>query len=264
MPDPATRLSIWDRGVKVTSIDDESLFAYLWFYEWSLFDAIEKGEHKGGRSDWEWAVDSEGRLAESKSDWFSIRATAVEDGADLEFEVTNRSEHDWPDIAAIIPCFNPGFDGPKKTDAVANLDFLDDDHDRTYFYGANGLDLLAGEAPREIHFNHDLMPSVQTWDKRRDDGNFIWYHKWPTSKRDAFAGLLVRESKDRSKTMAIAWDSFVTAQGHNPWKCMHLSVGLGPLKQGETKTIRGKIYLFEGTKEDFLAKFRRDFPHVIR
>jgi len=41
---------------------------------------------------------------------------------------------------------------------------------------------------------------------------------------------------------------------------MHLSVRVGPLKQGETKTIRGKIYLFEGNKEDCIEKYTKDFP----
>ena len=256
------KLSIWDRGVKITSPTDEGTFAYLWFYEWSLFDAVQEGEHKGGDSDWTWEIDSEGTLAQSESDWFKISAEATEDGADLLLEVTNNTERDWPDIAAIIPCFNPGFDGSKNTDAVPNLKFLDDSYTNTYFLGENGLDLIAGDAPREIHFNHSQMPSIQGWDKEREDGQFIWYHKWPTSKRNAHAGLLVRESDDGTQTMAIAWDSFLTAQGHNPWKCMHLSVRLGPLKPGETKSIRGKIYLFDGSKEDCLAKFENDFPYV--
>lgn len=256
----AMKLSIWDRGVKLTSPADEGTFAYLWFYEWTLFDAIEEGEHKSGDSDWVWTIDSEGTRARAESDWFNVSAEATADGADLVLEITNNTDRDWPDIASIIPCFNPGFDGPKKTDAVPNLNFLDEDYQRTYFFGKNGLDLIDGDAPREIHFSHDRIASIRAWEKEREDGQFVWHEKWPTSKRDAYAGLLVRESKDRSQTMAIAWGSFLTAQGHNPWKCMHLSVRVGPLKAGETKSIRGRLYLFDGSKEDFLSKFERDFP----
>ncbi|MDA0347457.1 MAG: hypothetical protein O3C43_13025 [Verrucomicrobia bacterium] len=253
-------LTIWDRGVKLTSPNDAGLYAYLWFYEWTLFDSVHKGEHKGGASDWKWDLDSDGSLAKTTNDWFSLSATAVEDGAELKLTVTNTTDRDWPDIAGIIPCFNPGFDGPKKTDAVPNNNFLDDGHDHTYFIGEQGLDLLAGDAPREIHFNHQWMNSVASWKKERDDGQFVWYQKWPTSKRDAYAGVLVRESEDRSQTMAIVWEDFLTAQGHNPWKCMHLSIRVGPLKPTESKTIRGKMYLFNGTKEDLLSKLKVDFP----
>ena len=34
-------------------------------------------------------------------------------------------------------------------------------------------------------------------------------------------------------------------------------------KPGETKTIQGKIYLFDGNKEDFLVKYERDFPSAF-
>ena len=256
-------LSIWDRGVKITSPTDEGTFAYLWFYEWNMFDAVREGEHKSGTSDWQWSMVSTSSYASSKGDWFLLSATAVEDGTELQLQVTNTTDREWPEIAAIIPCFNPGFDRPKKTNAIPNPNFLDDSYDHTYFLGKDGLDLLKGEAPREIHFNHKWMPSVMAWKKERDDGQFVWYHKWPTSDRDAYAGALVRESEDRSQTMAIVWEDFLTAQGHNPWKCMHLSVRVGPLKPGESKTIRGKMYLFDGNKEDFLKKFKADFPSSI-
>jgi len=63
--------------------------------------------------------------------------------------------------------------------------------------------------------------------------------------------------------MAIVWEDFLSAQGHNPWKCMYLSVRVGPLQLSETRSIRGKIYLLEGSKEDFLEKPERDFPNLL-
>ena len=41
---------------------------------------------------------------------------------------------------------------------------------------------------------------------------------------------------------------------------MHLSVNVGPLSQGESREIRGRIYLFKGTKEELLERYREDFP----
>ena len=137
--------------------------------------------------------------------------------------------------------------------------FLDENHEHTYFLGANGLDLIKGQYPREIHFNHKYRPAIMDWEKERKDGKFVFAEKWPTSDRDAHAGLLVRESEDKKWTMGIAWESFISAQGHNPWKCMHLSVRVGPLKKGQTKTIHGRIYLLKGLKEDCLEQFRKDF-----
>jgi hypothetical protein len=59
--------------------------------------------------------------------------------------------------------------------------------------------------------------------------------------------------------MGIAWDSFLSAQGHNPVRCMHLSVRVGPLRRGETKTVHGKIYLLKGSKDDCFKLFKEDF-----
>ena len=139
--------------------------------------------------------------------------------------------------------------------------FLDEKHVHTYFLGKNGLELIKGQYPREIHFNNKYRTTIMRWDKEREDERFVFSEKWPTSERDAYAGLMVRESKDKQWVMGIAWESFLSAQGHNPWKCMHLSIRVGPLKKGEQKTIRGKIYLFKGSKEDCLACFENDFSN---
>jgi len=254
------KLSSWDRGISIHSPSDETCFAHFWFYEWHLFDAVSEGEHTHGSHDWEWTVLPDGTKAEMTSEWLSMSMIATDDGADLILDITNTSEHDWPEIAAIIPCFNPGQEDIIKVNPL----FLDEEHDDTYFLGDNGLELIKGDAPREIHFNQALLPAIMDWEKEREDGNFVFEsaehnYKWPTSERNAHAGLLIRESEANSMVMGIAWDAYISAQGHNPWHCMHLSVRVGPLKQGETKTIHGKIYLFDGTKEDCLNKYRRDF-----
>jgi len=250
------KLTKWERGIKVESRKDEKGFAYFWFYEWHLFDAVAKGEHTHGSHSWQWSVDEQGTMAKMDSPWLKMRVEATQDGAAMTLDITNTTDYDWPDIAAIIPCFNPG--DPAKVQE-RNPMFLDKDHEHTYFFGRDGLDLIKGQYPREIHFNHDYRPVIMGWKKERGDGHFVFSEKWPTSDRDAYAGLLARESQDRRWSMAIAWESFLSAQGHNPWDCMHLSVRVGPLKQGQSRTIRGRMYLLEGSKEDCLRRFEKDF-----
>lgn len=252
------KLTKWERGVKVESRTEKEGFAYFWFYEWHLFDAVAKGEHTHGTHAWKWDVNADGTLAQMDADWLKMKVEAAQDGAVMTLEITNTSDHDWPEIAAIIPCFNPG--NPAKPQEQ-NPQFLDEDHQHTYFLGADGLDLIKGQYPREIHFNHKYRPAIMAWRRERRDGKFVFSEKWPTSARDAYAGLLLRESEDAKWTMGIAWESFVSAQGHNPWKCMHLSVRVGPLTKGQTKTIRGRIYLLKGSKEDCLKQFKRDFSN---
>ncbi len=47
------------------------------------------------------------------------------------------------------------------------------------------------------------------WDKEKDDGTFIWSDKWPTSPRDAYAGIMIRESSDGRYVMGIGWEAFL-------------------------------------------------------
>ena len=118
--------------------------------------------------------------------------------------------------------------------------------------------ILKGRFPREIHFNHQCHEDLAAWDRERADGQFVFADKWPPSPRDAHKGLMVRESSHGRYAMGVAWDSFLSAQGHNPWNCMHLSIKVGPLPQGQTKSIGGRIYLLEGRKEDCLQAFVKD------
>ncbi len=157
------------------------------------------------------------------------------------------------EIARMIPCFNPGNPRGDK----ANPIFLDLEHDDTWFVGKNGFELIKGFAPREIHFNQLLRKKVSQWPKERNDGNFVFTLKWPTSDRNATKGLMIRESESQGCVMGIGWERFLSAQGHNPWRCIHLCVNIGPLKRGEKRAIRGRIYLFRGTKEDCLQRFER-------
>ncbi len=88
---------------------------------------------------------------------------------------------------------------------------------------------------------------------------YLWFYEWHKSDVDAIDGLIVRRSTNRKWVTAIAWERFLSAQGHNPWECMHLSVNVGPLKQGKTRTVRGEIYLFEGSQKDALERYKEDF-----
>ena len=239
-------------GISLSSEEGGDGFSYLWFYEWHLFGAVNNKEHTRGSAKWEWTVAPDGSSAETVSKWLKLKADVTDDGADLTLQITNKSDHDWSAIAAIIPCLNPGQGKMMKL----NTAFFDEEHEHTYFVGPDGLHNLK---TRAIHFNHDLRPDVMKWKKERDDGNFVFSSKWPTSDVDAYGGLIIRESEDKTWVMGIAWESSLSSQGHNPWHCMHLSIGVGPLAPGETKSIRGKMYLFKGTKEDCLERFRKDF-----
>jgi len=241
-------LTEFGKTLAVKRRDGEAMMC-LWFYEWHMFDAVLKGDHTHAQGKFPWQVNSAGTKAVAEAPCLKLTVTTTADGADLLLEVENESGHDWPETAAIIPCFTPGsVAGPN-----ANVNFYDEDHKRTYFVAETGPALLKD---RELHINAELEDEMAA---RAVDGLHIFSHKWPPSDVSAVEGLMMRESADGKWVAGIAWDDYLTAQGHNPWKCMHLSVRVGPLKQGESKKVRGKIYLFEGGKDDCLRKYRSEF-----
>jgi len=248
-----TRLTLWPRGFGLRAAAREDVALYVWFYEWTLWDAIRPGPHSRGAWDHPWQLSPAGDRAAMSSPPFSLEAATVADGADLRLTVANETDYAWPEVAGIIPCLNPGGPLEGEPEIPVSEPLLDEAHAHTYFVGERGLDRLEA---REIHFNHDLRARI---DDLADDGAFVFSDKWPTSDKDAYAGLIIREAPEAGWVGGIAWERYLSAQGHNPWRCMHLSVHLGPLAPGETRTVRGKVYLFEGTKDDCLSHYRADF-----
>ncbi len=187
-------------------------------------------------------------MLRSATPGIELEVTATPEGADLTLTVTNRSGHDWPFLAAVIPCFNPGPE-PNRNQAFANTE--------TWFLSARGLEPLGLGTPREIHFHRSLRDAV---DAQADaEGRYAWSPKWPKSEVDCAAGLIIRESTAGELVTGIAWDRSLSVQAHNPWQCMHASVHVGPLARNETRVVRGKIYLLKGTRTDVLARYRNDF-----
>ena len=239
----------WKRGFVFYPKSHTDLRMYLWFYEWNLFEAVREGQHTPGKHEpHKHQENNTGTLTHADLG-LNLDVQTTETGADLTLTVTNKTAHNWPEIAAIIPCFNPG----KNPEVVATETFFDDNHERTYYLGTNGLTPLVR---RDIHFNHMYRAQI---DAQAQNGQYIFSEKWPTSPDNASGGLLVRESSDKMWVAGIAWESFLSLQGHNPWRCMHQSIRVGPLAPNENRDIRGKIYLLQGTKETVLEQYHTDF-----
>jgi hypothetical protein len=224
---------------------------YLWFYEWNLFDAVVQGEHTRGYWTPQKTLGPDFDYGKLAHPGLELQATARDDGADMQLNVVNESDHDWPDAAAIIPCFNPG--APENELVPPTEAFCDEAHDRTWFASQYGLELLTDRA---IHFNAALRPAV---DARSREGQFVFSQKWPTSPSDAAAGFIIRESSDRRWVAGLAWEDFLSAQGHNPWRCMHLSIRVGPLARGQARQLRGRLYLMQSSRQACYELFKREF-----
>lgn len=65
-------------------------------------------------------------------------------------------------------------------------------------------------------------------------------------------------SADEKHILAVAWEPYQEIfQG--VIACMHNDFRIGGLKPGETKTIRGKLYIVPADVEKLVARFERDF-----
>ena len=81
----------------------------------------------------------------------------------------------------------------------------------------------------------------------------------PLSKHRPSNGLIGCFSADDRKIFATAWEPYQELfQG--VITCLHSDFRLGGLKPGETRKIRGKIYIVPNDTGALLARYRRDFP----
>jgi hypothetical protein len=66
-------------------------------------------------------------------------------------------------------------------------------------------------------------------------------------------------SADEKHILAIAWDPYQELfQG--VIACMHADFRIGGLEPGETKRIRGKLYVVDADADALFKRFLRDFP----
>jgi hypothetical protein len=85
----------------------------------------------------------------------------------------------------------------------------------------------------------------------------------PLSKVVPSSGLCGCFSADGKQILAVAWEPYQEIfQG--AITCLHSDFRLGGLKPGETKQIRGKIYLTDANTERLVERYERDFPEQVR
>lgn len=96
----------------------------------------------------------------------------------------------------------------------------------------------------------------QVWCPKQVDRNDV--NPRPLSSIVPSNGLIGVFSKDEKMIMATAWEPYQELfQG--VIVCVHSDLRIGGLKPGETKTIRGKIYVMPANERQLLRRYRRDF-----
>jgi hypothetical protein len=84
----------------------------------------------------------------------------------------------------------------------------------------------------------------------------------PLSKLVPSSGLCGCFSTDEKQIMAVAWEPYQEIfQG--VIACIHSDFRLGGLDPGETKKIRGKLYIVPSDVEALVKRYERDFPEQV-
>ena len=73
-------------------------------------------------------------------------------------------------------------------------------------------------------------------------------------------GLIVRESLGGKYCSGMYWERTAYVSNRHPADCVHASVDLGPIDSEGSRTVHGKVYFIEGTKDDLLNLWQHDFP----
>ncbi len=55
------------------------------------------------------------------------------------------------------------------------------------------------------------------------------------------------------------WERSILVSNRHPADCLHAWVDVGPLSAGRSRTLHGKIYFLEGSKQDVFDHWQRDF-----
>jgi hypothetical protein len=94
-------------------------------------------------------------------------------------------------------------------------------------------------------------------------------------------GLIVRETPDRvlapdwywervapdaawvQMTCGMYWERTAYLSNRHPADCVHSWIDFGPLAEGQTRTIQGVVYFIEGSKDDLLELWERDFKDKL-
>lgn len=84
----------------------------------------------------------------------------------------------------------------------------------------------------------------------------------PLSPLTPSCGLTGCFSQDERKILAVAWHPYQEIfQG--VIVCLHSDFRIGGLQPGETKNIRGKIYVVDADVDQLWQRYQRDFPEQI-
>lgn len=219
---------------------------------------------RAGSTDADWVAHTrmqhETELVSAEDDGTLIRLRCrVQDGLVVEHEI--RSTPDEVDFR--IVAHNPT---AKRSEAhwaqpCIRLDKFTGANQQTYL--AKSFIFLDGKLERMPTRNWATQARYipgQVWAPKGVDRNDV--NPRPLSDLVPSNGLIGCFSADESMIFATAFEPYQELfQGVAV--CLHSDFRLGGLMPGETKKVRGKIYIVPNRLDELLARYQKDFPEQV-
>jgi hypothetical protein len=147
----------------------------------------------------------------------------------LELEILNTGPQDWTDYAQLAVCLAP---------AASNNVFSDTTGERSYLNPKNARIQSIADAGVVGDYNHYVVGD------RNDYSDSI-------QRARLSDGFVARERTDEKISISFMWEESARVDV-NPGglDCIHSHPAIGPLKAGDSKSLKGYIMIGEGTAED--------------
>ncbi len=181
---------------------------------------------------------------------YEIALTPAADALHLEWRIRNDTGEPWKELTGLF-CTGAGWGSYTGAHGWYNPDFQP------------APPLPVAEDPREAE-REFRMSMINRWRDELVKEN-VWVHtpdgwrRYPDAATDMDVPLIACRSLDGQKLLALAWDTPARAS-HGGHLCIHLvPMVAGELPPGEWASSHGAAYVLEGSLDDLLERYRKDF-----
>ena len=178
---------------------------------------------------------------------FILRPT-TDDAVNIAATLRNTGTERWNAAARCVLCLR----------FIRAPDFFDADMSRTFIHTAGEFMAAKDTRSRKRHWSHMLRSEHWALLAQEDRAPYC-----QNSER-ADCSLIVRSSRDGRRHVGLAWDDTLDVSYNldEELNCIHSEPRFGELKPGESRTVKGTIYFFAGTREELYQRFADDYPNL--
>lgn len=187
-----------------------------------------------------------------------FQAEVSGESLDLTYTVTNQTDDMMPRVQ-IHPCIPtagaPAFRPPRDEGGAPDEKTFFRLYRQLHLWRKNSMFTFASAKTaatvRQLAFMKEGEAPV----------NWAW---WKNDSATFDLPLIALSSLDGRFVLAYGFDSAIWSSSNigDPRACFHMFPYFGDLGPGASRTVRGRLYFFEGTPDQARARFINDFPDL--